>query len=153
MQFLYTFSNFCILSWPRCARTPYCKRFFLQILSPNNYIGKVDKRWFIRYNGFGARYNNVPGGGGIWEPPSPALNRVKDLHSNMSFWLFLKSEMSLPSYGVQFFFFDFYGYMSFLYRVNLNLKPNPRQISIEPALSHQIALYSMPWCQYLFVLT
>ena len=80
-----------------------------------------------------------PKGGGL-----SALNRVKDLYSNMSFWLFLKSKMSLPSYGVQFFFFDFYGYMSFLYRVNLNLKPHPRQISIEPALSHQITLYSMP---------
>ena len=146
MQFLYTFSSFCIWSWPRCARTPYCKRFFLQILSPNKYIEKVDKRWFIRYNGFGARYKMYQGG-------LSALNRVKDLYSNMSFWLFLKSKMSLPSYGVQFFFFDFYGYMSFLYPVNLNLKPHPRQISIEPALSHQITLYSMPWCQYLFVLT
>ena len=145
MQFMYTF---CVYDHGPGARAPHIANdFFLQILSPNKYIEKVDKRWFIRYNGFGARYKMSQGGG------LSALNRVKDLYSNMSFWLFLKSKMSLPSYGVQFFFFDFYGYMSFLYPVNLNLKPHPRQISIEPALSHQITLYSMPWCQYFLVLT
>ena len=30
MLFLYTFSNFCISTWPRCARTQYRKRLFLQ---------------------------------------------------------------------------------------------------------------------------
>ena len=60
------------------ARAPHIcgKRFFLQIRSPNKYIGKVGKRWFIRYNGFCARYKNVHGGG---LRASPALNRVKTL--------------------------------------------------------------------------
>ena len=58
------------------AHTPHIENdFFLQIRRPNKYIGKVDKRRFIKYNGFCAIYRNVLGGGGF--RPPPARNRVK----------------------------------------------------------------------------
>ena len=46
------------------ARTPHIQNDCLQIRRPNKYIGKVDKRRFIIYKGFCARYRNVLGGGG-----------------------------------------------------------------------------------------
>ena len=55
------------------ARTPHIQNdFFLQIRRPNKYLGKVDKRRFIKYNGFCARYRNVLGGGGF-RPPLPGI--------------------------------------------------------------------------------
>ncbi len=57
------------------ARTPHIENdFFLQIRGPNKYIGKVNKRRFIKYNGFGVRYRNVLGGA---DSAPPAWNRVK----------------------------------------------------------------------------
>ena len=45
--------------------------FCLQIQRANKYMGKVDKRRFIKYHGFCARYRNVLGGG--FRPPPPPL--------------------------------------------------------------------------------
>ena len=78
MQFkiceFWTLFHFFVYDHGPSARAPHIANdFFLQIRSPNKYIAKVDKRWFIRHNGFCARYKNVPGG--LRAPP--ALNWVK----------------------------------------------------------------------------
>ena len=75
MQFkiceFWTLFQFFVYDHGPGARAPHIANdFFLQIRSPNKYIGKVDKRWFIRYNGFCARYKNVPGGA-LRAPPLP----------------------------------------------------------------------------------
>ena len=41
------------------ARTSHIQNDFLQIRRLNKYLGKVDKRRFIKYNVFCARYRNV----------------------------------------------------------------------------------------------
>ena len=75
MQFkiceFWTLFHFFVYDHGPGARAPHiANNFFLQNRSPNKYIGKVDKRWFIRYNGFCARYKNVPGGA-LRAPPLP----------------------------------------------------------------------------------
>ena len=63
MCYFYTLFQIFVFDCDPGARTPHIQNdFFLQIRRPNKYIGKVDKRRFIKYNSFGARYRNVLGG-------------------------------------------------------------------------------------------
>ena len=75
---------------PRVHAPHITNDFFLQNRSPNKYIGKVDKLWFIRYiTAFVQDMKMYQGGS---ESTPPALNRVKK-HLSGSVFIFLSKNM------------------------------------------------------------